>query len=187
MNARWLSECVVVALLALSAALLQAQKADPWLTRTNPGAYDAQRGPDAPLKIDMPKKDWMILPASRSVLFLMASRKGDAVVTVERAPLSLALAPEDVTDVLAQIQADTIKEREPRASEFEARVIDAGERRFVAVQYRRPGALGAERVRQYSVPVGHWLYHVTCAASLAQFASYEAIFAHVAGSFSATE
>ncbi len=41
-------------------------------------------------------------------------------------------------------------------------------RRLVAVQYSRPGVLGSERVRQYSVPVGTELYRVTCISSAAQ-------------------
>ena len=91
------------------------------------------------------------------------------------------------TDVLAQIQADGVRDREPRASDFEARVLEVGDRRLVAVQYRRPAAAGTERVRQYSVPVGRWLYHITCAAGLAQFPAYEATFAHIASTFSAVE
>lgn len=184
---RKLGFIALVAWLAVAAAVLHAQKADPWLARTNASSFEAQKAADAPIKLDVPKNNWMVLPATRSVLFLIAARKGDASVTVERAPLSLALQPEDVTDVLAQIQADAIKAREPRATEFEARVLDAGDRRFVAIQYRRTGATGAERVRQYSLPVGHWLYHVTCAASLTQFASYEAVFAHIAATFTAAE
>lgn len=177
----------LAALLACGGASLQAQKPDPWLARTNASAFDTQKGTEAPIVLNVPKNNWMTVPAPRSVLFLMAARKGDAVVSVERAPLSLALQPEDVTDVLAQIQVDAIKAREPRATEFEARVLDAGDRRFVAVQYRRAGVTGAERVRQYTLPVGHWLYHITCAASLTQFASYEAVFAHIASSFTAAE
>lgn len=178
---------VGAALLLCAVAGVQAQKADPWLARTNASAFEAQKGTDAPILLDVPKNSWMVLPATRSVLFLMAARKGDATVSVERAPLSITLQPEDVTDVLAQIQVDAIKAREPRATEFEARVLDAGDRRFVAVQYRRTGVTGPERVRQYTLPVGHWLYHITCAASLTQFGSYDAVFAHIANSFTAAE
>lgn len=178
---------VAVAVIACTVATAHAQKPDPWLARTNATAFETQKGADAPFTLAVPKNNWMVLPATRSLLFLIAARKGDASVTVERAPLSIALQPEDVTDVLAQIQMDAIKAREPRATEFEARVLDAGDRRFVAIQYRRTGATGPERVRQYSLPVGHWLYHVTGAASLTQFASYEAVFAHIAATFTAAE
>ena len=174
-------------LLGSASAVAQAPKADPWLARTTATDFDLQRGPDTPVRVAVPRKDWMVLPTGRSVLFVMAARKGDAVVMVERTPLSLPLEPDDVTEVLAQIQIDTIKSRETRASDFEPRVIDAGERRLVAVQYKRPGALGAERVRQYSLPIGKWLYHITCAASGNQFVSYEPLFAHIAGSFAASE
>jgi len=165
----------------------QAPTPDPWLTPASAGAFDVRRGPDTPVRIAVPKNNWMVLPTGRSVIFVMAAKKGDADVMVERAPLALALEPDDVTDVLAQIQVDAIKAREPRAAEFEARVLEAGARRLVAVQYRRPGSLGLERVRQYSLPVGHWLYHITCASTLDQFPSYEAMFSHIASSFAATE
>ena len=114
----------------------QAPPVDPWLARMPAAAFDTQRGPDAAFRIDVPKANWFVLPASRSAAFIMAARKGDADITVERTPLSLALTREDVTDVLAQIQADGVRDREPRASDFEARVLEVGDRRLVADAHR---------------------------------------------------
>jgi hypothetical protein len=121
------------------------------------------------------------------VLLVLATKKGDAVVLVERSMLRQALEAADITDLFAQIETDAIKERQPKATDFQSKVLDAGDRRLVAVQYGRPGVLGSERVRQYSVAVGKQLYRVTCISSAAQFAAYDSVFSHIAASFTATE
>jgi hypothetical protein len=159
-------------------------KPDPWFTKTAKVAFQPLKAADAPVTIDVPKKDWMALPSGGSVLLVAASRKGDAILLVERAALSQPLLSADITDLFAQIESDAIKEQQPRATEFQAKVLDAGERRLVAVQYTRPGVLGTERVRQYSLPLGKQLYRVTCVSSAARFAAYDPVFAHMAASFS---
>jgi hypothetical protein len=164
-----------------------AKAADPWIARTTKVQFQPQRAADAPVQVDLPKKDWMVLPSAGSVVLTLASRKGDAVVFVERSTMRQALAAEDITDLFAQIETDAITERHPKAADFQSKVLDAGDRRLVAVQYARQGVLGAERVRQYSVPVGKQLYRVTCISSAAQFVLYDPVFSHIAASFTATE
>jgi hypothetical protein len=164
----------------------QAEAVDPWIAPTATVQFQPQRAADAALQLDLPKKDWMVLPSNGSVLLMLASRKGDAVVLVERLVLNLPLEATDITELFAQIEIDAIKEQHPRAADFQSRVIDAGQRRLVAVQYGRPGVLGSERVRQYSMPIGKQLYHVTCISSAAQFAAYDPVFSHIAASFTAT-
>ena len=159
---------------------------DPWVTRATKPQFQIQRAADAPLQVDLPKSDWMVLPTSGSLVLAAASRKGDAVVLIERSSLRQPLDPGDITELFAQIEAEAIKERQPKASGFESKVLDAGSRRLVAVQYGRPGVLGSERVRQYSVPVGTDLYRLTCVSSAARFAVYDPIFSHIAASFSIT-
>jgi hypothetical protein len=164
-----------------------ARATDPWIARTTRVQFQPQRAADAPVQLDLPKKDWMALPSSGSVLIVLATKKGDAVVLVERSTLRQALAAADITDLFAQIETDAIKERQPRATEFQSKVLDAGDRRLVAVQYARTGLLGSERVRQYSIAVGKQLYRVTCISGAAQFANYDSVFSHIAASFTATE
>jgi hypothetical protein len=172
---------------ATSAGQAAATKADPWLAKTAKLQFQPQKAADAPVQLDVPKKDWSVLPSSGSVLLILASKKGDAIVLVERTGLLQPLQPADITDLFAQIETDAIKEQQPKATEFQSKVLDSGERRMVAVQYSRPGVLGAERVRQYSMPVGTQLYRVTCISSAAQFAAYDPVFAHIAASFTAGE
>jgi hypothetical protein len=162
-------------------------KSDPWLVKTTKLQFVPQKAADASVQLDLPKKDWMVLPSSGSVLLVIASRKGDAVVLVERSSLQQPLQAADITDLFAQIETDEIKERQPKAADFQSKVLDIGDRRLVAVQYARPGVLGAEKVRQYSMPVGRQLYRVTCISSAARFVAYDPVFAHVAASFTTTE
>lgn len=170
-----------------ASAAVQAATVDPWIARTTSVSFQPQRAADAPLQLDLPKKDWMVLPSSGSALLVMASRKGDAVVLVEGAVLRQALEVADVTDVFTQIEIDAIKARHPKAADFQSRVLTLGQRRLVAIQYGRPGVLGNERVRQYSMPIGKQLYRVSCISIAAQFGAYEPVFSHIAASLVATE
>jgi hypothetical protein len=129
----------------------------------------------------------MVLPTSNSVLLVLAAKKGDAVVIVERTIMRQSLEATDITDLFAQIEIDAIREREPRAAEFQFRILDAGGVRLAAVQYARPGVLGAERVRQYSVPVGTEIYRLTCISRQSAFTAYDPVFSHIAASFRVTE
>ena len=177
---------------SLAAALpppgaVQTDAVDPWIARTTRVEFQPQRAADSPLQLDLPKKDWMVLPSSGPVLLVLASRKGDAVVLVERSVLLVALDAADITDLFAQIEIDAIKKQHPKATDFQSKVLDAGQRRLVAVQYSRTGVLGSERVRQYSMPIGKQLYHVTCISSAAEFGAYNPVFSHIAASFRLTE
>jgi hypothetical protein len=179
------SRAVPAASAAQAAAAVKA--ADPWLARTTKLQFRPQRAADALIQLDLPMKDWMVLPTSGALVLALASRKGDAVVLVERSALRQALEAEDITDLFAQIEVDAIRERHPKAADFQSKVLDLGARRLVAVQYGRPGVLGPERVRQYSVPIGGQLYRVTCISRAAVFAVYDPVFSHIAASFTLTE
>jgi hypothetical protein len=178
---------VVTMVAAVSAAGQLGGKADPWIAKHAKLQFKPQKAADAPVRLDLPAKDWMVLPSSGSTLLVLASKKGDAAVFVERTALAQTLEAADITDLFAQIEMEAIKERQPKAADFQSRVLDAGDRRLVAVQYARPGVLGSERVRQYSVPVGRQLYRVTCISSAAQFPAYDPVFSHIAASFTASE
>jgi hypothetical protein len=160
---------------------------DPWVSRAAKLQVRPQRSAEAPLQVELPTKDWMVLPSSGALVLAAASRKGDAVVLIERTTLPQAFDPADITDLFAQLEIDTIQKRQPKAADFLWKVPDSGARRLVAVQYSRPGVLGSERVRQYSFPVGTNLYRVTCISSAARFAAYDPVFSHVAASLTFTE
>ena len=137
------------------AATVASPGTDPWVSRAARLQVRPQRSADAPLQVEFPAKDWMVLPSSGALVFAAATRRGDAVVLIERSTLRQALDPADITDLFAQIEMEAIKERQPKAADFQSKVLDTGARRLVAVQYGRPGVLGNERVRQYLVPCRH--------------------------------
>ncbi len=128
---------------------------DPWVTRTTKIQFQPQRAADAPLQVDLPTRDWMVLPSGGALVMAAATRKGDAVVLIERSTLLQALDPSDITELFAQIETEEIKAAQPKAADFQSKVLDLGARRLVAVQYSRPGVLGSERVRQYLGPGRH--------------------------------
>lgn len=179
---------LLVLSLAGSSSLAQTAKPggqDPWYGRTTKVQFQPIKNADPAFQMEWPRKDWMLLPSAGSLSLVVASKKGDALVVVERTTLRQPLEQSDITDLFAQLESDAIKEKQ-KAIDVQARVIDGGSQRLVAVQYQRTGALGAERVRQYSVPVGKSLYRLTCISSAAQFLSYDPVFAHMAASFVAS-
>ena len=159
---------------------------DPWVSRSAKLQSRPQRSADAPLQVEVPTKDWMVLPTSGRLVLAAVSRKGDAVVLIERTTLLQALEPAEITELFAQIENEEIRKQQPKAADFQWKVLDSGARRLVAIQYNRPGVLGNESVRQYSVPVGTDLYRVVCISSAARFAAYDPVFSHVAASLTIT-
>ena len=140
-------------------------------------------GPLNRIRFEFPKKDWQLVSGGAVVIVSLAQRTGQAAVVVEHTKLNTALAPEDITDLFAQIEADTVREQQPAAADVQARLIAIDQRRLVITTYSRLGVAGPERVRQYSIPVGSDVYRLICSAATPQFADYEPVFAHVAATF----
>lgn len=124
-----------------------------------------------------------MVPGGSSVVVSLTQRKGEAAVVVEESRLNQALAPDDITNLFGQLEADVVKEQQPSATDVQGKVVQAGGRRFVILTYGRKGVSGPERVRQYSIPSGVALFRLTCSAGVAQFPRYEPVFAHIAASF----
>jgi hypothetical protein len=124
-----------------------------------------------------------MVPGATSPIVSLMQRKREATIVVEQTKLHQPLALDDITDLFGQLEADSIKERQPLASDVQSKLVEAGGRRFVIVNYGRQGVAGAERVRQYSIPAGGDLFRLTCVAAASQFPRYEPVFAHVAASF----
>ena len=160
---------------------------DPWIARTTTVPFQPFRAVDAPLQLDVPKKDWMVLPSSGCMVLSLANRRGDAVVLVERSTLAVALDASAITNVFAEIEISTIKESHPKATDFQSKILDLGPRTAGGGAGPRPGVLGTERVRQYALPIGKQLYHLIVISGAAQFAAYDPVFSHIAASFTVAE
>lgn len=154
----------------------------------------AFESPNRQIRLEYPKKDWQvvpgyntaIIPGASTPILTLVQRRRDAAVVIEQTKLHQPLALDDITDLFGQLEADSIRERQPLASDVQSKLVDAGGRRIVILTYGRQGLAGPERVRQYSIPAGADLYRLTCVAAASQFARYEPIFAHVAASFTVT-
>ena len=140
-------------------------------------------GPGNRIRFEFPKKDWQLVAGGTVSIVSVTQKSGQAAVVVEHTKLNAALAPDDITDLFAQLEADQIKQQQPDASDVQSKLVSVDNRRFVIVGYTRRGVTGTERVRVYSVPVGSDLYRLTCSAAAPQFARYEQVFAHVAATF----
>lgn len=146
------------------------------------------------IRLEYPKRDWEIVPRASATMIpgvtspivSLVHRRREAAVVIEQTKLHQPLALDDITDLFSQLEVDSVRERQPQASDVKAKLVEAGGRRFVIVTYARQGVGGPERVRQYSIPAGADLFRLTCVAAASQFARYEPIFAHVAASFTAT-
>jgi hypothetical protein len=137
--------------------------------------------PDRRFSIEFPNDwRWTIVAGSREALVTFVQPKSEAAVVVERIRLRQALAPDDITDLFAQIESDVLKENQPKAADIAARALTQKGKRVVVIDYTRPGLGARQRVRQYSFPVGQDLYRVTCMALATQFQKYEMTFASLA-------
>ena len=140
-------------------------------------------GPGNRIQFEFPKKDWQLVAGGTVSIVSVTQKSGQAAIVVEHSKLNTALAPDDITDLFAQLEAEQIKQQQPDAADLQSKLVAVGNRRLVIVGYTRRGVTGAERVRVYSVPVGSDLYRLTCSAAPQQFARYEQVFAHVAATF----
>ena len=185
---------LILAASVIAGAVVSAQEATP------PAAGEYGRAPklevqqfdNRQIRFEYPKKDWEIVtrpttavvPGATAPIVSVVQRKREAAVVVELTKLHQPLALDDITDLFSQLEADSIRERQPQATDVKAKLVDVGGgRRLVILTYGRQGVGGSERVRQYSIPAGADLFRLTCVATAAQFPRYEAVFAHVAASF----
>lgn len=153
-----------------------------FLKRDSKPEYTPFKDPAGQFALEYPK-DWQVIGGAGDVTVTFAQKKSEAALVVEHFKMNTALAPEEVTELFAQIESDVLKERQPKATDVVSKVVDQNGHRLIVIDYARPGLAGPERVRQYSFPVGQALYRLTCSAITAQFAKYDPMFAHVADTF----
>jgi hypothetical protein len=168
--------------------LAKPSKKTPGTPAASPHALkaDAQvfRDPGSRFHFEFPKSGWQIVPGGTVAVVSLLERAGEAAVVIERNRLDTPLAPADITELFAQVEADTLREQQPAAAEIEARLTILDKRRVVVTNYSRRGVNGPERVRQYSISTGSVLYRLTCSALTPHFERHEPVFAHVAVTFS---
>lgn len=168
---------------AVSAAAQAPAQPDPLYGRNPRLQVRPLTAPDGRFSVEYPRSNWIVLPGGGNVVLSLAQRNGEALVQIRRATLKTTLAPEEITDLFAQIEVESLREQDPGAAGFESRLLDAGGRRLIIIQFSQPGLTGPTQVRQYSIPRGQELYRLICSAAAAVFPKYSAVFSHIAASF----
>lgn len=133
-------------------------------------------------RIDVPEKDWHLLPAGLNTLGSVAHKDGAAAIIIEHELLQIALTPDEVGTTFLELELATIKERETTGSGFSSRIDPSGRRRAI-VEFQRRGRAGAEQVREFVVVEGKHFYRLVCVAPASQFSRYAPIFQSVCDSF----
>lgn len=180
----------LLSLCALQAPLF-AQAPDPWFAKSaKPKDFEAPKLPWNTISLELPK-GWQIAPGHSGILMTVAEKTkanqpGGAII-LEQMRLQDSLLPKDLSNATLTFEAASTRERDPAGQNFQQQIKEASEgRRFIFIQYTRPGVYGPDRVTQYSVPAGLILYRVICIVPEAQIAKYQPTCAHVADSFKAT-
>jgi hypothetical protein len=173
---RWLVVLSTAAVLWLAPPML-AQRAPQ-----RSAEFSQFADPEGRFTLEFPRNwSWQLVVGSGEPSLILVSPKKDATVVVERFRLRQTLEPDRVTDALADVEAELLKENKPSATEVVARVdIESGKRVIVIDYWSGPkvqseAAPFATPVRQYSYPFGRNLYRITCAAVPSQFSKSEEI------------
>ena len=172
------------AALGADLSLAAAQGGEPWFARVQKPEFQPRPVGDGGIVVEVPRKDWQVVPGSGEELATLVEKKKEATVLLERSPLQQALSFDEVTDVFVDLEKERLREMNPGATGFQTKLLQVGDsRRVVVVQFTREGAGGPELVRQYSYPEGRNLYRMICRTQVQRLKKYEPIFGHIAASF----
>ena len=172
-----------IALVCLSGATALAQK----------GGYLLFTDPSRRYSVEFPRDwTWTIVAGAGEALATFVHPKREAAIVVERFRMRQTLEQNEITEIFGEGETALLKENQPRITDVNARIVEQGGKKFVQIDYRRPGIgepgkVEDERVRQYSFPVKGNLYRITCAALDRQFGRYEPVFQWAAESLKSAE
>ena len=188
MNIR-LTATSLLLVLGLADAHAQTQTApDAWFRRSpKPNDFSAAKLPWNSFSLELPK-NWQLVPGYGGILLTAVEKtrnnQATAAIALEQMLLVEPLAVNEIDAVLAGLETAAARQRDPAGQDFDQQVKEANGRRFVLIQYSRPGLNGMDRVVQYAIPSGRVMYRLICIAPAAQLTEkYQAMFAHVAQSF----
>jgi hypothetical protein len=132
---------------------------------------------------EYPAKDWDIVAGGASSLVTVSQKKREATIVIEYQPMQLELAPSEIDDTFAKLEAEPIGVRQSGVTGLSTRILDVNGHRAIVIEYSRRGATGPEHVRQYSLPIGKHLYRVIGSAPNGNFERYAPTFEVAALSF----
>lgn len=172
---RWVGRAIVAAVLVSASLVASAQ--------TPEKGFQIFQGLRTLFTVQYPSKDWQVVPGGSASLVAFTQKKAEATVVIEYQTLQLELAPTEIDDGFAQIEAEPIAQHQPTATDVQGRIADADGRKVVVIDYNRKGVGGPEKVRQYSMPIGKQMYRIVCSAPAPLFAKYEPTFVTIVRTF----
>jgi hypothetical protein len=169
--------CVLFLLLVVSTPFAHAQTQQPrkgyQLLNVFPGRFSCE----------YPSKDWDVVSGGASALVTLVQKKHEATVVIEYQPMPIELAPNEIDDNFAKLEAEPIVARQTEVSGMTTKILDINGHRAVVIEFSRRGVAGSEHVRLYSLPIGKQLYRVIGSAPNGMFERYAPTFDVVASSF----
>jgi hypothetical protein len=147
---------VVAIVVLLAGAWPAGAQGTPKMKKYAPGGMN--------VSLDLPEKDWNVVSGGLESLLIVVQKRFEAAVVVERATLQVELAPESITEVFLVSETEHLREMDPSAADIKADLQELGPHRVAAFLFVRNGALGRERVLQYSMPAGKHLYRIVAVA-----------------------
>lgn len=166
----------------------QPVAADPWFGPSpRPRDFRLAPLPWNTFSVEFPN-GWELVRGYGIILVTATERmRGNvpgAAIVLEHNALVEPLGPQEIDTKLAELELeDVIKVREPGGQNFRSEAKEVNKRRFVFIQYSRPGFSGTDRVSVYVMPVGRVMYRLICIAPEKEVARYQPMCAHVANSF----
>lgn len=167
----------------LLAALATAMVAPARATAQNPSSIKSRPASTPRFRVDLPEKDWRLVPGGVNTLGVVAHREAPVAIVIEHELLTIALRAEEIDNAFAELEVAAIKEREPGATGLVGAVTPVGGRRMVVVDYQRRGVSGPERVQLYVLVQDRHLYRLVCTAPSTVFTRYQPVFQSVSASF----
>lgn len=166
----------------------QPVTADPWFGPSpRPRDFRPAALPWNTFSVDFPN-GWELVRGYGIILVTATERmRGNvpgAAIVLEHNSLVEPLGPQEIDANLAKFELeDVIKVREPGGQNFRSEAKQVNNRRFVLIQYERPGISGTDRVSVYVMPFGRVMYRLICITPEKELTRYQPICAHVAASF----
>lgn len=143
------------------------------------------RAPDGKFALEYPGKDWRVLPGGGSVIATLAQKDGQASVVIDYSRMNQVLAPGDINDLFADLEAEDLAVRQLEAKGAKPSIVNVGTRRVVVIEYSRAGLKGPEKVAQYTLPAGQDLYRLICVAPAGLYARFQPVFVGMIETFQA--
>jgi hypothetical protein len=176
--------CLQIVLLlggVLSAVPATAQNPLKWLTGDRGTKYQVYKDPEGRFEMEYPAKDWRVLPSNSSSTLVGFSRNDGPTFFVDYVRLRDKLTKGEI-DAMPDSEVQRLKGAQPKATGFQAELLESKAGPGVLIKYSRPGT-GPESVIQYSFAANVDLYRLNGVVAEKQLQKYEPVIMHMIQSF----